>query len=246
MTTRRRFLHSTLLAGGALALPYGAAAAGATTTSSRIRVVSTWDFGVGANQAAWPVLTGGGRALDAVEAGARWAEGTLCNSTVGRCGYPDRDGVLTLDASIMDGDGRCGAVAALEDIGHPISVARAAGILIDWSDFSELSAAVPLLARVYPNGSADVNAFQASTDARSGTLLGHNRAHLAWLDALLARFGLPVALPSGLDPDALLARMRLDKKATAAGLRLVLWEGAGTARVVGGVDEAALRGVLAA
>src|SRR5687768_351522 len=125
MTTRRRFLHSTLLAGGALALPYGAAAAGATTTSSRMRVVSTWDFGVGANQAAWPVLTGGGRALDAVEAGARWAEGTLCNSTVGRCGYPDRDGVLTLDASIMDGDGRCGAVAALEDIAHPVSVARA-------------------------------------------------------------------------------------------------------------------------
>ena len=47
-----------------------------------------------------------------MEAGARWAEGTLCNSTVGRCGYPDRDGVLTLDASIMDGDGRCGAEAA--------------------------------------------------------------------------------------------------------------------------------------
>lgn len=122
MTTRRRFLHSTLLAGSALALPQGA---GAATTSSRTRVVSTWDFGVGANQAAWPVLARGGDALDAVETGARWAEGTLCNSTVGRCGYPDRDGTLTLDASIMDGDGRCGAVAALEDIAHPVSVARA-------------------------------------------------------------------------------------------------------------------------
>jgi N4-(beta-N-acetylglucosaminyl)-L-asparaginase len=121
MTTRRRFLHSTLLAGGALALPR----ADAATTPSQARVVSTWDFGVGANQAAWPVLTRGGSALDAVEAGARWAEGTLCNSTVGRCGYPDRDGVLTLDASIMDGDGRCGAVAALQDIAHPVSVARA-------------------------------------------------------------------------------------------------------------------------
>jgi N4-(beta-N-acetylglucosaminyl)-L-asparaginase len=121
MTTRRRFLHSTLLAGGALALPR----ADAATTPSQARVVSTWDFGVGANQAAWPVLTRGGSALDAVEAGARWAEGTLCNSTVGRCGYPDRDGVLTLDASIMDGDGRCGAVAAIEDIAHPVSVARA-------------------------------------------------------------------------------------------------------------------------
>ena len=38
----------------------------------------------------------------------------------------------------------------------------AAGITIDWSDFAELSAATPLLARVYPNGSADVNQFQAA------------------------------------------------------------------------------------
>jgi len=45
---------------------------------------------------------------------------------------------------------------------HWVAVARAAGILIDWSDFAELSAVVPLLARVYPNGSADVNQFQAA------------------------------------------------------------------------------------
>jgi phosphogluconate dehydratase len=43
-----------------------------------------------------------------------------------------------------------------------VAVARAAGILIDWTDFAELSAEVPLLARVYPNGSADVNQFQAA------------------------------------------------------------------------------------
>lgn len=42
---------------------------------------------------------------------------------------------------------------------HWIAVARAAGILVDWQDFDELSSVVPLLARVYPNGSADVNAF---------------------------------------------------------------------------------------
>src|SRR6185437_9088918 len=72
-----------------------------------------------------PVLAGSGAALDAVEAGARWAEEDLCNSTVGHCGYPDRDGVLTLDASIMNGDGRCGGVGAIEDILHPVSVARA-------------------------------------------------------------------------------------------------------------------------
>ncbi|WP_431103352.1 phosphogluconate dehydratase [Roseateles noduli] len=45
---------------------------------------------------------------------------------------------------------------------HWVAVARSAGILIDWSDFSELSGVVPLLSRVYPNGSADVNQFQAA------------------------------------------------------------------------------------
>jgi len=62
------------------------------------------------------------------------------------------------------------------------------------------------------------------------------------LRALLARFGLPVALPVGLDADALLARMRLDKKTQAGGLRFVLWERAGAAKVVAGVpDDAVLR-----
>ena len=45
---------------------------------------------------------------------------------------------------------------------HWVAVARAAGIVIDWDDFSALSEVVPLLARVYPNGSADVNQFQAA------------------------------------------------------------------------------------
>jgi phosphogluconate dehydratase len=45
---------------------------------------------------------------------------------------------------------------------HWVAVARAAGISIDWNDFAELSAAVPLLSRVYPNGTADVNQFQAA------------------------------------------------------------------------------------
>jgi len=45
---------------------------------------------------------------------------------------------------------------------HLVTMARAAGILIDWDDFAELSAVVPTLTRVYPNGSADVNHFQAA------------------------------------------------------------------------------------
>ncbi|MCG5074423.1 phosphogluconate dehydratase [Paraburkholderia tagetis] len=45
---------------------------------------------------------------------------------------------------------------------HLVAMARAAGIIIDWNDFDELSATVPLLARVYPNGKADVNHFHAA------------------------------------------------------------------------------------
>ncbi len=45
---------------------------------------------------------------------------------------------------------------------HWVAVARSAGIVIDWNDFSQLSDCVPLLSRVYPNGSADVNQFQAA------------------------------------------------------------------------------------
>ena len=68
-------------------------------------------------------------------------------------------------------DERCivNAMAALLATGgstnhliHWVAVARSAGILINWSDFSELSSVVPLLARVYPNGSADVNQFEAA------------------------------------------------------------------------------------
>jgi len=45
---------------------------------------------------------------------------------------------------------------------HLPAIARAAGIVIDWEDMDRLSAAVPLIARVYPNGSADVNGFEAA------------------------------------------------------------------------------------
>jgi N4-(beta-N-acetylglucosaminyl)-L-asparaginase len=86
-------------------------------------VVSTWDSGITANNAGWPVLAKGGKALDAVEAAGRAseAEPSCC---VGLDAWPDRDGRVTLDASIMDGDGGCGAVSFLERIKHPVSVAR--------------------------------------------------------------------------------------------------------------------------
>ena len=81
--------------------------------------------------------------------------------------------------------------------------------------------------------------------ARLSTLLGlADAADGERLRALLARFGLPTALPPDLDPAALVARMRLDKKAQGSGLRFVLWEGAGKARVVADVDESRVLDVL--
>ena len=125
MNERRHFLAATVAASAAAVLPGISRAAPAKHAGKRRpRIVSTWDFGVAANQAAWQVLSGGGSVLDAVEAGARVPEADPKNHSVGRAGYPDRDGRLTLDASIMDGNGDCGAVAAIEHIAHPISVAR--------------------------------------------------------------------------------------------------------------------------
>ncbi len=60
------------------------------------------------------------------------------------------------------------------------------------------------------------------------------------LTVLLERLGLPIRIPHGLDADALLARMRLDKKTAADGLRFILWDGIGRARIVAGVDESAV------
>ena len=87
-------------------------------------VVSTWNFGVGANAEAWKILSKNGRALDAVEAGVQVPEGDPKETSVGLGGLPDRDGRVTLDACIMDEFANCGSVACLEHIVHPISVAR--------------------------------------------------------------------------------------------------------------------------
>lgn len=87
-------------------------------------VLSTWNFGLQANVEAWKILSNNGRALDAVEAGAKVPEGDPSETSVGYGGLPDRDGRVTLDACIMDEHGNCGSVAFLEHIVHPVSVAR--------------------------------------------------------------------------------------------------------------------------
>ncbi|MFQ6611876.1 MAG: N(4)-(beta-N-acetylglucosaminyl)-L-asparaginase [Fidelibacterota bacterium] len=87
-------------------------------------VLSTWKHGIPANVAAMEILTNGGSALDAVEAGARVPEADPEVHSVGYGGIPDAEGKVTLDASIMNSDGNAGSVAAIENIKHPISVAR--------------------------------------------------------------------------------------------------------------------------
>ena len=91
---------------------------------TRPLVISTWRHGLAANEAAWKILSNGGRALDAVEAGVKESESDPNVSSVGYGGLPDRQGHVTLDACIMDEKGDCGSVAFLQHIKNPISVAR--------------------------------------------------------------------------------------------------------------------------
>tara|TARA_B110000438_G_scaffold295599_1_gene338845 strand:- start:1090 stop:2055 length:966 start_codon:yes stop_codon:yes gene_type:complete len=86
--------------------------------------VSTWDHGIPANNVAMDILNKNGSALDAVELGVRVTEADPSSQSVGLGGRPDKEGQVTLDASIMDSDGNAGSVAFLSNIKHPISVAR--------------------------------------------------------------------------------------------------------------------------
>ncbi len=86
-------------------------------------VLSTWD-NKKANLAAYRILAQNGSALDAIEAGIHVLEADPEEMTVGYGGRPDREGKVTLDACIMDHLGNAGSVTFLENIKHPISVAR--------------------------------------------------------------------------------------------------------------------------
>ncbi len=131
MTNRRNFLKKTALATAGLALTSFKNTAQAHQTKVGINaaqnpiVLSTWNFGLQANDAAWEILSKNGRALDAVEAGVKIPEGDPNERSVGYGGRPDRDGKVTLDACIMDEFSNIGSVACLEHIKHPIAVARA-------------------------------------------------------------------------------------------------------------------------
>jgi N4-(beta-N-acetylglucosaminyl)-L-asparaginase len=126
MFNRRKFLRISAVSATITALSkYSTVKAADLIAPANLPIViSTWDFGIAANKEAWKTLASGGRALDAVEAGVKIPEADMNNHTVGRAGYPDRDGHVTLDACIMDEFGNCGSVAAMENIAHPITVAR--------------------------------------------------------------------------------------------------------------------------
>src|SRR5690554_2615401 len=122
---RRSFLHN--LIGSSV----GAAVINSITRMPKPKsgpggpvVLSTWDFGMKANEEAWKILSSRGRTIDAVEQGVRVTEADPNNSSVGLGGLPDRDGHVTLDACVMDETGNAGSVCFLEHILHPVSVAR--------------------------------------------------------------------------------------------------------------------------
>ncbi|MEO9851855.1 MAG: N(4)-(beta-N-acetylglucosaminyl)-L-asparaginase [Reichenbachiella sp.] len=131
---RRDFLKLSALGMGAVGGTVLTSCLNETSTDTRVEdkkrakgkpvVLSTWNHGIPANEAAWNLLKAGKGSLDAIEAGARVVESDPKVRTVGKGGYPDREGKVTLDACIMAPDSGCGSVAFLQEIENPISVAR--------------------------------------------------------------------------------------------------------------------------
>lgn len=118
MNSRRNFLK---LSG--LAAISSAFVTNQNNKTNKPIVIATWDSGIDVAREAFKILITNGTALDAVEKGAISIENKI-DCCVGLGGNPDRDGIVTLDASIMDHRTNAGSVAGLERIKHPISVAR--------------------------------------------------------------------------------------------------------------------------
>ena len=113
------------VAGPKVLLSGAAAAASERPSPNESVVVSTWRFGLAANRQAVQTLRRGGTPLDAVESGVQVVEADPEVTSVGYGGVPNRDGVVELDAAVMVGeDLSAGSVAGLQQIKHPVSVAR--------------------------------------------------------------------------------------------------------------------------
>lgn len=126
LVSRRNFLGGALATGVGLALGEKLEIAGAEQKKiTQPLIISTWKQGINATRKAWEILERGGSGLDAVEKGINTAEDDPAITSVGLGGLPDEDGIVTLDASIIDGPKRrFGSVAGIENIKNPVSVAR--------------------------------------------------------------------------------------------------------------------------
>lgn len=127
MSSRRKFIKLSALSAGFLSGIYPFKVFSNSLYKGSVNkpvVISTWNHGMPANEVAWKILSNKGNSLDAVEAGVMVSEADPGVRSVGYGGFPDREGNVTLDACIMDKDSNCGAVAFLQHIKHPISVAR--------------------------------------------------------------------------------------------------------------------------
>ena len=123
------FRHSVGIGAGAMALgrlPEGLARPRSGAAGTPLIITShSNETGQEAMRQAWEILNGGGTALDAVERGANVIEVDPEDTGVGYGGLPNENGVVQLDASIMDGKTyNAGSVASLENIKTPASVAR--------------------------------------------------------------------------------------------------------------------------
>lgn len=116
--TRRGFIGATAATGLAAAAP-------ATSAARAPVILTSWEFGPGANAAGWPILAGGGSAIDAVEAAINQVELRDDVFDVGFGGSPNEIGETTLDAMILWGPTHeVGAVGCLKRVKRAISVAR--------------------------------------------------------------------------------------------------------------------------
>jgi len=127
--SRREFLGRAIAVGGGVIWAssgvLGDQAKREMKLMERPLFVSTWPFGKPANEAALAAVSAGGSLLDGIEQGIRLTEADVSNSSVGIGGIPNAAGVVQLDACVMLGLGhKAGSVSSLEDIAHPISVAR--------------------------------------------------------------------------------------------------------------------------
>jgi N4-(beta-N-acetylglucosaminyl)-L-asparaginase len=121
MPTRRDFLKKSLFS--TVILPQITYNFDDSLGDESMSVLTTWNNHK-ASQAAWEILLQKKRAIDAIEAGLKVPEADPNDTSVGYGGFPDRDGNVTLDACIMDEKGNAGSVTYLQNIMHPISVAR--------------------------------------------------------------------------------------------------------------------------